>query len=310
LLVGAVLALVMQVLAPATAFFMAWPLLVAAGLAVVGGLTLQRRGGLVVGVLAGALAVAWLGRFAVFLFDGLGLTSPELLGLFAAMLALVLAPLAADFAELRSSRAAAAVLGVAGVAVLALVGFGARPNPRTPTPVSVLHVTDAATGRSRLVSARPDLDPWSRIALSAGGQPRAGSEPALFLQRAWSSPTAPAPIRPVTLTVAGGAQERTVSISGEGAREVHLSLESSAPFTVALSGATVTAGASKPVRVRLYAPETETLGLTGAGPIKVRYLALHDSWPATAKPLPALPPTVMPWRSHGSAVTTGEVVLP
>lgn len=310
LLVGVVLALVMQALAPATAFFMAWPLLVAAGLAAAGGLTLQRRGGLVAGVLAGAFAVAWLGRFAVFLFDGLGLTSPELLGLFAAMLALVLAPLAAGFAELRWSRGVAAVLGLAGLAVLVFVGFGARPSPRTPAPVSILHVTDAATGRSRLVSARPELDAWSRMALSAGGQPRARADQALFLQRAWSAPTAPVLARPAAVTVAAGGRARVVSIAGGGARELHLSLESSAPFTVALSGEAVKGGEGKPVRVRLYAPGIETLRLAGAGPVKVRYLALHDGWPAAAAPLPALPPSVMPWRNHGSTVTTGEVVLP
>ena len=313
LLAASALALLMQALAPETAFFMAWSVVLAGALAAAGGLDLERRGALVAGVLLGAFAFAWLGRFAAFLFDGLGLTSPELLGLFAAMLALVLAPLAAGFASGRWSRIASGVVGLAGVVVLAIVAVRDPAGPRTPTPTHVLHVVEAGAGRAKLVSGRRDLDPWTRGVLrSGGGEPRREGVPALFLRDAWAAPAQAVTPRPVgiALQLSADGRRRLLQVTPNGAREVWLSVTSPSGIAIHAAGATAKAGAGKPVRIRLYAPGNETLAISGtAGPIELTYAAVHDGWPDGAVPLPPRPAAVMAWRSSDSAVTVGTVTL-
>jgi hypothetical protein len=55
------------------------------------------------------------------------------------------------------------------------------------------------------------------------------------------------------------------------------------------------------------APEGFTLSFKpkGPGPVEVAYAAYRRAWPADAKPLPALPETMMDWDMFGSTVVVG-----
>lgn len=318
LLAGLVLAAVLQALAAEIAFLVAWPLLAAASAAVLlaidKGPVLARQ---ILAALIAALGVGWTLRMTGFLFDGLGMTNAELLGLFAALTAMVVAPFAAAY--LLHARYALGVMAMLAVALgLILVTALREPwSARTPAPSHVMHVADGATGASRLISAREDIDPWSRAVLAAEGRVRSpGDEPLLHIEQAWSVPARaiPAPgLAAITLSREG--DRVVITIPASGVRDLRLTLTP----TVAAKDVTVQGRPAesllkpgKATRLRWHAPgQALRLAFRPAGPgqITVGWAAVRDGWPAAAQPLPARPADVMPTGSSDTSVVTGQTTL-
>lgn len=187
LMLGAlVLGAVAQALAPGIAFLIAWPLL-AAGLAAA--ILAARPDGLARAIAATAVAVvglAWLLRLASPLFDGLGLTNPELLGAFAMLAGMIVAPfLMGWIAWGKGGHWTTAGCVIGGTALIAFVALSPPWSPRSPQPSHVLYVADTKTGRARVVSPGGALDPWSRGVLASYGAIRDGALPVLFAETAW-----------------------------------------------------------------------------------------------------------------------------
>jgi hypothetical protein len=320
MLAGLVLAAVLQVLSAETAYVIAWPLLAASAVAAIAAL---RRGPQWVRMglasLIAAAAAGWTLRMTGFLFDGLGLTNPGLLGLFTALSAMILAPFVlAWVAWGKGGHWAAMALNLSGVALLSFVALHQPWSARTPAPSHVMHVADAATGRSQLVSLRDMLDPWSRAVISAeGGAPVHGAAPLIHADEAWIAPAhAIAATAPAAITVAREGDHVVVTVPTAGLREVRLTL------TPTVRGAEATLQGRpaqglldeprKPVRVRWHAPG-ETLRLafkpSGPGELTVGWAAVREAWPAGARPLPQRPAEVMASGSSDTAVTTGRTTL-
>jgi hypothetical protein len=86
------LAIVLQIVAPETAFVLAWPVLLGAGLAL---LPKDQRIAPVIAVAAGALGLAWIAGLLHLLFLSVGLLAPEAVAAGALLIPLVLHPLLA-----------------------------------------------------------------------------------------------------------------------------------------------------------------------------------------------------------------------
>lgn len=318
LLAGLVIAILLQLLAAEIAFVVAWPLLAAAAVQALLKLKAPPALSLGLAALVAVVGLGWTLRMAGFLFDGLGMTNAELLGLFAALAALIVAPFAAPAMQDRRHRLGAMVL-IATSAVLAMVTAFNNPwSARTPAPSHVMHVADAVTGRSQLISVRKALDPWSRGVLTGeGGAPRLGGLPIIHADEAWLAAARPVPVQAAPAIIVTREGDRVViTIPAAGVRDLRLTLTP----TVAASEATIQgrpaegllAKSGKAMRLRWYAAG-DSLRIafkpTGPGSVTIGWAAVRDGWPAAARPLPRRPANVMATGSSDTSVTTGETTL-
>jgi hypothetical protein len=338
----------LQVAAPGPAFLIAWPLL---GACLVAAVLAAREDGIVrdlVAVVVGAVFLGWLLRMAGPLFDGLGITSPELLGLFTGLSALILAPFLLGWIGWgKGGHWAAMACNISGIGLIAYVALHQPWSARTPQPSHVLYIADQATGRARVASVGGGLDPWSRGVLEAYGPVREGEIPALFADRAWWADAGPAGLTVPTpwagwdyphdtgvepanrdflrdwdAHLASGESPRIVVNTPSGARDVRVTFEFSSDVSVIDDEVSPPGGrpivlahaaASKPYRVRWYGRSTPVrLAVRPAsahGSVRVRWAALRDGWPAWTKPLPPRPANVMRMNSSDATVVTGEQTL-
>lgn len=313
LLLGLLLALVVQALAPLAAFVLAWPLLFAALAAVLTDAA-ARRGPVALAVLAvvAALGVAWVGEIAHGAFISLDLV--EVLGAPLLLAAYLVWPLAQPAEGAPPERLLGPLLLVAGLVVTAAVRFNDPYSARYPRASYVVYQLDQDTRRAWIVSATPELSPWARSVLTSGGG-RIGK----LANWVWARPVdaAPAPYVPepaptISLDKLGNGDLQLHIAPPTGAQDLALSLTPDTPATVlAVDGAPLTAhmAPGKAYRVRwMAAPEGLTLTLRPAGPGKltVRYDAKAYRWPAGVRPLPPRPPTVMPFNDSDSTFITGS----
>ena len=317
LLLGALaLALGLQAAAPQIAFLAAWPLLAGAAVAVLASMPAgppAAHG--VAAALAAVVGLGWTWRMAVPMFDGLGITTPELLGLFAGLTAVVAAPLLGRAVEGRSGAWGAAAAFVAGVVLLGFVGMRDYASPRTPQPSHVWHVTDAATGEARLVSAREELDAWTRGVMSAYGRLEREHGDALFVEDPWTVPAGRATpqFAPVFAASRAGDIVTFAYADGGAARDVRMALDFDTPPTeVTINGQPAKGFAAKgEAELRWHGRSGVKITFRAPGPGKatVRWTALADGWPADARPLPPRPADVMAQGSSDSTVVTGRTAL-
>ncbi|HEX8569977.1 MAG TPA: M20/M25/M40 family metallo-hydrolase [Caulobacteraceae bacterium] len=134
LLVGLSAAGILQVIAPTTAFIVAWPLLLSAAAAAV--YASVRREGLclLVAIVLGALALGQIGGWAHGIALGIGATMPEALGVFALLAALAAAPLLHRAGAERAGRYCGAALLVAGLALIVWIRFAGPSGMPAPLP--------------------------------------------------------------------------------------------------------------------------------------------------------------------------------
>jgi hypothetical protein len=314
---GLLLAVLLQALAAETAFLAAWPVLAAAGAAAA-----TRLGGdarpfaTAVLALVAVLFLVWLGRMAAFLFDGLGLTSPELLAGFAGLLAFAWAPLVAAWTRSAPAPARqAAALALAGAAVLALVAVRQPWSPRTPEPSSVTYVVDLAAGRAWRVSRRPTLDGWTREAVAgAGGPVERRAFPALSDKPLWSAPARAVPLAAPVFAAAREGDRVRLRLVDTQARDLRITIESDAPVSVlSVEGRPHAPGdkAGNTAAVRWFAPDPDGIEivLRASGPVRVGWATVRAGWPAGSAPLPPRPADVMPAGSTDTTTLIGQATV-
>jgi len=308
LTLGLVLALVAQILAPLAAFVIMWPL----ALAAIGAATTEasaRRDAIALTILAGiaALGLGWIGGVAHAGYISLDLV--EVLGLPTLLAAIVVWPLAQPAEGAPPERLIGPALIVVGLAVTAIVRFDPPWTPRFPQATYVQYLTDQDTGRAWRIRPRGTQSAWSDSVLGADG----GRIQRLAL---WTStrPLDAAPARPVAAPAATATLDRAPDgdlalhlAPPPGARYLLARLEANTPTTIVSVGGVPINLAMLPGRpTRLVwnnGPKVDVvLRPAGPGRLDVRTLATIDAWPATAKPLPPRPATLMPFDRSDTTV--------
>jgi hypothetical protein len=314
LLTALVIALVLQAAAPPTAFLVAWPLTIAAGMAALSAAGSVRGNwmSLLLAVPA-ALALSWVLGFGHGVF--LGLDQVELLALFAWLSALLVWPLAhGDSDAPQDLRLVALGLLIVGFTVTAVVRLLPPWSARHPQATMVFYVQDLDTGKALRAAGTPDLDPWSEQVLKAdGGAVGRQVLPMIGRRPLWAAPALP-------VTASGPAMALTRDLGGAlvlsvtppaGAHGVALDIRSSSKLSDTTVNGRPTPLFDKPqqwTRLRFEAvPQGISVGFraSGAGEIETRYAVGSAGWPATAKPLPARGPKAMPLDRSDSLVAVG-----
>jgi hypothetical protein len=307
---GFAAAIAMQALAPATAFLVAWPLVVATLLGAVSAMGARRPIGVtfVIAALA-ALGVAWLLGFGHGIF--LGLDQVELLALIVWLTALLVWPLAQPAERERKTASLGLALLLLGFIGVLVVRLDPPWSERFPRATQILYYVDLAGQRTLRVSNAPGDFPWVRDALAAdGGEIGVQTLPLLGAREVMAAPAKPvsAPAPSLTHSLQADGSHRMVLNAPGAARTLALDLRPS----VALSALTVNgdpvAATLKPgrwTRVRWQsAPHGVAIGFraSGAGAVEARYAAVTEAWPAAASPLPARPRNVMAAGNSDSTV--------
>ncbi|MBV8593533.1 MAG: M28 family peptidase, partial [Caulobacteraceae bacterium] len=312
LVLGLILAIAAQVMAPVAAFVVAWPLLVAAiGAAITAFAADRRDWGLVVLAVLAAVAAGWVGGFAHASY--LSLDLPELLVLPVVLAAFVLWPLAQCSEGAPPERLAGPILLVIGVALTAAVRWNHPWDARHPQVAYVAYGVDQDAGKAWRVRLLGDNAPWSRAALTAGGGKIAPYEAWWIRGKAEAAPDRylrlPAPTLSLD-TTAGGLTLHAAP--PPGARVLQLQLTPNTPVILqAIDGipADVELKPGQPTRISWSAaPEGLDLTLKPAGPGKLtlKYAAVTESWPQGAAPLPKRPPDLMGFDLSDSTFAVGS----
>lgn len=310
---GLVAAVALQVLAPTTAFLIAWPVLLASGGAALSRLGARRPLSLrvVLIVLCGA-GLGWLAGLAHAVFVSLDMV--ELLALTAWLAAFFLWPFAHPKIGGAGRVTALLVLG-AGLAVLALMRVDPPWSERHPRATLAYYLADQTAGEAYRVEAAPRLTDWSRQALNApDGDITRLKAPPILPRPAWATPAPlldlPAPaleldaggdrlVFSATAPPAARILVLDVRVTGEVA-DVRLNGQPAPLF--ATPGAWTRlrwTGDPQPLQVS-FAPVAE------AGRLEVRYGALSEGWPIGAAPLPPRPDDVMAFDTSDSLIVKGE----
>lgn len=311
---GWVLAIALQVLAPAASLLLAWPTLLAAL-----SLLALRRAGSVGAWIAAALTVvsiAWVLTLIDGIFLGVGSTLPEAVSALTLVAVVAAAPFWAGAGASRSSGPIALLALALMVAATGWLRFAPQRSPERPQFNQVLFVSDPAAGDARLVSALPGLDDWSRdVLLSGGGQIGQGSEPALWLDQVDTAPVDPLETDLIEAVVARTpeGQVRIDIRAPAGVRELRLTLESAeALMGLSLEDTTIQPGAAgEATRIRWADPSGGLVLVLDepTAPVTLRWAALIDGWPDGAPPLARRPADLAPWGASDSLAVVGEVVV-
>lgn len=307
MIVVLLLGVLTQAVMPGAAF-LAWPLLLAAGVGLAIGWRADgdptRGWGLVAVAFVGTLGMALLLPVTHQGYQSVGATMPSMLVLAALSGVLLWLPLISPWGEWRWGGAAAFAALAAGVAVLIMVGLTDGFSARHPRPGGLFHLTDVDHGRSYWASrltvdelpkagavTRPDLAPLSTAAVWAVAAPRVPV----------SAPT-------FATELAGpgrvGLRVRTAS----PAQDFRLAVRSTQPLTDArINGRAIRLQANGWTLLRYTAAEPVDLLLSFAampgGAIEVRYLHVTPGLPLPAPVVQGLPTT---WGGSGTTVTVGS----
>jgi hypothetical protein len=302
-----------QVLAPATGFLIAWPLVIAALGGALSGMGAVRPPWATFALgLLGLVGVGWVLIFAHGAYLGLDLV--ELLALPAWLAALMLWPLGQTEEDEGGPRGLALTLLVLGVLATTVVRIANPWSERHPRATIVTYAVDLDHGRASRISATPDLPPWAEKVLRAdGGHPAQVRIPILGRRALWAADAMPIPAAGPTATLtrrADGSLALKV-VPPPGSRTLNLDLRSGA----ALSDTTID---GRPIklfdkpgqwsRLRLEAvPEGVTIGFKAPGPgqIEARYASVTEAWPAAARPLPARDKATMAFDISDSTTVYG-----
>jgi hypothetical protein len=301
LILGLILALVAQILAPLAAFVIMWPL----ALAAIGAAATEasaRRDAIALAILAAvaALGLGLIGGLAHASYTSLDLV--EVLGLPTLLAAFVVWPLAQPAEGAPPERLIGPALIVVGLAITAIVRFDPPYTPRFPQATYVQYLADQDTGRAWRIRPPGTESAWSDSVLKADG----GRIQRLAL---WTStrPLDAAPARPVAAPAASASLDREPDgdlrlrlTPPPGARYLLARLEANTPATVvSVEGVplNLTMRPGKPTRlVWNNGPKIDVVVRpAGPGRLDVRTLATIDAWPDAAKPLPPRPATLMPF---------------
>jgi len=313
LVTGLLAAVALQILAPPTAFLVAWPLTLAALAGALTGLASRRSiMGYVVLTLAGALGVSWLLAFGHGIY--LGLDMPELLAAIVWLSALLVWPLAQPGEDQKGARLAAMAVILLGVVAVAIARVDPPWTARHPRPAHIAYYVDSATGVAWRFSDMPTLPRWTREALTSdGGRIQKLKLPFLRSGEAWAAPARAAAVPPpvAELTKDSDGLMRLSIVPTPGARTLLINLKSTAAFNdVAVNGRPATLLQKPGASARIFwdgAGQGLTLTFRSAAPgaVEASYAALLDQWPTEAAPLPPRPADLTLFGSSGATFAGG-----
>jgi hypothetical protein len=314
LLLGLVLSIAAQALAPLTAYALAWPLALAAIAAAATSLAAERSPGRIAALAAvAAVGLGWAGVYAHLVAVVVG--RPEMLVLPLLMAAPVIWPLAQPAPGAPPARIPGRLLLLAGAALVADVRLAGPWNARHPRQAFVAYQLDQDAGRAWRVAIPALRTRWSDAALEAEGG-RIG----VLRHWAWSQPVyaAPARLAPIaaptlSLSHAPGGLVLLKAEAPRGARTLTLKLSPDTPARlIRAAGAPLDAalapGRWTTIRWRGTDPVAVTLAIRPGGPgaLAIRYAAGFDQWPAGVAPPRPPPPGVLPTGLSGEALVTGS----
>ena len=311
LAVAFLLALTLQCVAPTTAFLIAWPLLAALTVlhlvALNGRVPPQARWSAALVLMV--VTAAWAGGVFHPLLEAMDLPEPSALPLWLAALALW--PLLWPRPGSRAAHMGLALLTLAAAVGVALtLAFTSPWTVRHPNVAEPLYVVD--DGHAWRVSPF-EPDAWTRAMLKVdGGKIGLVTFPA-FRDPVWAAPAAPVTTAAPTVDLARASDGKIeIKASAEPSAELHLDVKTDAVVTGGAVDGRPTPMLTEPGRWThfVWGPGTPlaiAFKPVGHGTLDVRYAAWTPSWPAGAKPLPALPPRLMAWDMADSTVTTGAL---
>ncbi|MDP1617005.1 M20/M25/M40 family metallo-hydrolase [Phenylobacterium sp.] len=306
-------AIALQILAPTTAFLIAWPMLVAAGAAALSGLGERRPLGLRLAliILCGA-GLGWLAGMAHAVFVSLDMV--ELLALTAWLAAFFLWPFAHPKIGGAGRVTALLVLG-SGLALLALMRVDPPWSERHPRATLAYYLVDQTADKAYRVEAAPTLSDWSRRALNApdGDVPRLEAPP-LPRGPVWATPAPMLNLPSPSLELDGGGGRLVFSAAAPpAARILVMDVRVTGEVgDVRLNGQPAPLFGAPGAWARLsWTGDTQPLQISftpvaAQGRLEVRYGAITESWPTSATPLPPRPPKVMAFDTSDSLITRGE----
>jgi hypothetical protein len=312
LLLGLVLAIAAQALAPPVAFIVAWPLALACLGAAGTGLAVHKGpGSLILLAVLAAIGAAFAATFAHASYLSLDLA--ELLAMPLLIAVMPLWPLAQTEEGAPPARLLGPALILAGLAITVAVRFNHPYDARHPQATYVGYQLDQDKHQAWRYSDAPERTAWSDAVMTAGGG-KIGK-----LKRGPSSrqvDAAPAPYIDMPapeMNFAKGADGRlTVHIvPPPGVRVVQLRLVANTAATLVEAGGVPVHMPMKPggdTRVQWVAAQRGfdlVIQPGGPGKLTLDYDAVLERWPDKVPPLPKRPAGVMPFDLSDSTHMEG-----
>jgi len=306
LILGFILAVGLQVVAPLAGFILAWPLVLAA-LALAATDAATRKGIaplVVIGVLA-ALGLGWIGGFVHAVYTSLDLV--ELLGLPLLLAALLVWPLAQPAEGAPPERLLGPALLIVGLALTAVVRFSDPYSARFPKLAFIQYYVDMDAGRAWRIRPLNDASPWSDAVMRTDGGKIGRLQEFMAPREAAPAHFTPLPAAQASLAKQADGSLRLHLAPPAGARTLVFQVTSNTPATlVGLGGVPshVTMTAGQPLLGRwVAAPQGVDLVIQPAGPgrLDVEMEANIGAWPAGVAPLPKRPDTLMPFDVSDTA---------
>jgi hypothetical protein len=312
LLLGLVLGVVAQALAPPAAFVVSWPL-AWASLAALATALGCRKGPVALAALAvfGAVGLALAGSLAHASY--LSLDLPELLGLPLLMSALVIWPLAQTEEGAPPARLLGPALVLVGLAVTVAVRINNPYDARHPQASFVAYQIDQDAKKAWRISATPERPAWSDTVLKADGGKLEKVKQGIGarLVDAAPAPYIETPAPDLAFSKDADGQIRVHVAPPAGARLIQLKLNAD-------TAATVTSVAGVPIRLAMKPGHATRLNWSaaqpgfdvvirpgGPGKLAIAYGVTEERWPQAAKPLPPRPADVMPFDVSDSTLLVG-----
>jgi hypothetical protein len=314
LLLGLLMALALQILAPGAAFVVQWPLVLAGVLLLI----IQHLGkgaadsiaSLLGAILIGAAGLGWLLYLGHGVAIGVGADLPGAPALFVLLASFLLFPLlyAFDFGRTAAVAAIAVALGL-----MLFLRFADPASPRHPRVTHAVFVADADTGRAWRASMLKRPDRWTRAVLEADGGTigQGGIEP--VLRSGSRAPARPAAVQKPYADIKREPTGRVVVRLDPtpGARDLVLWLKSPQTLgSIRVNGLPVKVS-TKPggwTRIDWRGPRGGLEVVTtppAHGSLEARWAVVSDGWPRDAKPLPPRPADAAPWDTSDSTVVVG-----
>ncbi len=306
-----VVALAVQIIAPVTAFFIVWPVLLAAVAAALvlfgsGGDFAAPRALAITGIL-GALAAAFVVQGGTMTFLGVGASLPAILAGLVLIAVLALFPGLFAAASWPRAGAAASVLFAVSLGSIGWAAF-APADADHPHLTQAFYVAGPGEAEFSRVSTLTKLDAWSEATLTAdGGTPARGELFAGYRQPVWTAPAQHAAVARPTLaatkTSVEGGTRVTLHIAPAGkARELRFVMKASTPISdLALDGRpaplTTEPGTFSQFFYAAPPPEGVSLSFTAdaKGTADLRVFEVREGWPAGIK-VPPKPEGLTPWQ--------------
>jgi hypothetical protein len=314
LLTGLGATLALQIAAPTAALIFAWPVAAASATsALLAAGSGKSRIAWILGTVLAVLALSWVGGSLHAFMEGLD--QPVLPAVVVWIGAMVIWPLAwPKPVQTAWAYGPGALALAASLAIALYLNLTSPWSARYPDAVMPLYVTDHDTGKAWRVNPEPP-DAWVRGVLTADGGAVGKRTLPGFRGPVFAAPAkavaAPAP----AIAIARGPDGTITLTAPSTPQTLSLALDLKTDTVVAdarVNGrpTKILTTPGKPTRFFLQGPpETVTVSFKPVGPgaLEIAYAAYLVGWPADAKPLPPMPPTVMGFDLAGSTVVVGRL---